>query len=138
MKLRHILSSVALTGVLASSVGCGSPSESSYIEGIVTEEYGTIVDRQKALEASEEALFGNDSVRIFDPTYGVKYRNTADGQIYDLGIVADADTLETFNSAIEPGTRIRVRSRAIDRSSYGTASVVYARNVGILHPSDES
>jgi len=102
-----------------------------YIHGTVIEESGTIVDRQKVIERSEGALFGNGSVKFGDPTYAIKIK-ADDGNIYTLAVKESLfeKKLEALNLRIEEGTRVDIPIKAF------TDKHGLIRKVGSTYASD--
>jgi len=87
----------------------------TYIEGTVVEEYG----RGLGLEESSGAWFGNESVRIVNPSYTLKIQ-TSEG-VYTASVYCSwtsRKTLEALSAAIEPGTKIRFAKRYKGREKF--------------------
>jgi len=107
MSIRKTLCTLVAAAVIGLS-GCEKEKEEEeYIYGTVLEESGTIVDRQKLIERSDGALFGNDSISFGDPTYAIKFKADND-KIYFFQVIRYKERLEALNLAIEPGTRIKI------------------------------
>ena len=131
MSIRKTLCTLVAAAVIGLS-GCEKEEEEEkYIYGTVLEESGTIVDRQKLIERSEGALFGNDFVSFGDPTYAIKFKADND-KIYFFHVKRyyGSGRLEALNMAIEPGTRIKIPKVRFTHS-YGLRG-----NVGTIHDSD--
>lgn len=108
----------ALVGATAiSAVVPGCETKEEYEEGVVVKEFGTLMGFVK----SEGALFGNDSVKIGELTYGVRVK--APSGTYTISISPTADrTLEALEAAIEEGTRVKfAKYKVFD----GTVSVQF-------------
>lgn len=87
---------------VVSTVIPGCETREEYEEGVVIKEFGTLMGFVK----SEGALFGNDSVKIGELTYGVRVK--APAGIYTISIYPTCNrTLEALESAIEEGTRVK-------------------------------
>jgi len=112
-KLEKIVAGLAVVAILGVTIYNLKRDESNdYIYGTVIEEAGTIVDRQKAIERSEGALFGNDSVKFGNPTYAIKIK-ADDEKIYTLAVRESyRGKLEALNLAVNPGTRVKVHKSA--------------------------
>ena len=113
------------TIVLAGAIGlAGCDNKPQYIDGTVLKESGTIVDRQKIIERSEGALFGNESVRFGDPTYAIQFK-ADDGKVYTFAVKESYQKkLEALNLAIEEGTRIRMTKGNFDYNLKGTVGQI--------------
>ncbi len=119
---------LALAGTIGLSAGCGG--ETIYVNGTVVNEFGSIVDRQKAIQSSSGALFGNESIKI-GSTYGVQFK-AEDGKVYTMGIVSSSSMLETLNMAIEKGTKFRIEKHDFDLRFEGPVGCVYSSEIEIL------
>ncbi|MDO8516947.1 MAG: hypothetical protein Q7S33_02375 [Nanoarchaeota archaeon] len=123
--------------------GCG---ESKYIYGVVLNEYGTIVKRQNFIERSEGALFGNDSIKLNDPTYVIQFQVVSVrsskkiydsgpylGKIYTFQIMGGRyNNLEALNIAIHKGTKIRIPQSEFNFYLNGNVGKIFDSNVSVL------
>ncbi len=136
MEIKQTLGAIVLAGAIGLS-GCkncnNSNNKPQYVEGIVQKESGTIVDRQKIIERSEGALFGNKSIRFGDQTYAIQFK-ADDGKVYTFQVNPDrySSKLEALNLAIEEGTRIRIDQLAFDRHLNGTVGQIQDYELGVL------
>ena len=152
-KIRNILTAIVLGSALALSTGCDDkpkeseyvtgtvlkesgtikPKESEYVTGTVLRESGTIIDRQKVIERSEGALFGNDSVRFGDPTYAIQFKVEEFGKVYTFAIKESYQRkLVALNLAIEEGTRIRMSRQNFNYHLNGMVGQVMDYNLEVL------
>ena len=103
-----------------------------YVEGIVQKESGTIVDRQRIIERSEGAMFGNESVRFGDHTYAIQFK-IDDGKVYTFAVQESYQKkLEALNLAIEEGTRIRMTRESFNWYLEGTVGQIYDFELEVL------
>ena len=115
MKLyQKILASGAMIAALS---GCTADS----LEGTVKEEFGNVT---KVVDSSG-ALFGNDSVKIGNPEYGLVLESQ--GKIYHIKIENDRHKpIFALAKAIEPGDRVRIsntwaaKNLLVDEDGIGT------------------
>lgn len=128
MNKKIILASLGLTTLLAcqpietreGSIQFGD----QYVHATVIEESGTIVERQKIIEASRGAIFGNESVRFGDPTYAIKFK-TDKGNVYTFTVNESYQKkLEALNLAIQPGTHISIAKGDFYRNLNGTVGSI--------------
>lgn len=135
-KIRNNLTAIVLGGALAFSIGCDNnifnPKKPEYITGTVLKESGTIIDRQKVIEHSEGALFGNDSVRFSDPTYTIQFK-TDDGKVYTFAVNETYQKkLGALSLAIEEGTKIRILKQFFNWHLKGTVGKINDYELEVL------
>ncbi|MBI5804090.1 hypothetical protein HY450_02505 [Candidatus Pacearchaeota archaeon] len=107
--MRKNISGLALAGCLLFGGCVEDEQKPRYIEGVVLEESGTVVQRQRVIEESSGALFGNESVKVGNPTYAIKFKSD-EGKIYNLSVWATDNFLEALALAIEKDTKIKVEN----------------------------
>lgn len=130
MQVRKTLTSIVLAGTLApGGVGCSKPE--NHVEGKVIQEYGSVA----RIVQSSGALFGNESVKLGNPIYGLKVE-TPQG-IYIIHVDIDDSsgsqgphTAYNLAAAIEEGTRVRFPLR------YDGRNLFSADKLGIVDPDD--
>ena len=126
---------VASGVTLGALVASGCEDYSAYTRGTVLKESGTIVDSQKAIERSEGALFGNDSVRVSEPTYAIQFRADHDNKVYTVSVTGSPSRLEALSLAIEQGTKIRIKRYLLNRFKGVVGQVSYS-NLEVLGNSE--
>lgn len=117
--------------LLAATIGITGCSMREYEEGTVIKEYGNI----PGLIKSEGALFGNNSVKINDPTYVLQIK-TEKG-IYTANVINHGKKhLEALSVAIEEGTKIRfaVKNKNYDNLGFDKDRIgnVFSSDIEIL------
>jgi len=109
--------------------GCvdSGPSQ-EYVTGTVLTEMGNIA----RIEESSGALFGNESVKIGDPTYLLEIQ-TPQG-LYIVSVIEDyKKPLEALARAIEEGSQVRIEKRDLDNSyRFGEDKVGHLRSDEIV------
>jgi hypothetical protein len=97
--------------------GCGAADNPNYVVGTIKQEKGTV----NQLVDSSGALFGNDSVKIGNPTYVLQFQT--DQGLYTAKIKErrwagsrEVKPLTALAVAIEEGSRIKVEKRYLDSS----------------------
>lgn len=103
------------------------PIMPSYVRGIVTKEQETLPQ----LVESSGSLFGNESIKISDPTYTIQVKTedelytTREGGLYTISVKESyRKPLEALALAIEEGSRIKVKEEYWD-SHFGENKVGY-------------
>lgn len=116
LKMKKYICGLVLAGSLFSS-GCDGADalqkrNEEYQkgkEGVVIQESGSIIDRQKYLEQSPQGFLSNETVRLGSSTYAFKFK-TSEGETYSISIADPSGTwMEGLALAIEPGCKVRVR-----------------------------
>lgn len=103
---QRIIAIGALIGNFLAS-GCGKQQVPS-LEGTVKEEFGNVT----RVETSSGALFGNESVKIGDPEYGIVLESN--GRRYVITVRDSSDKpILSLAKAIEPGDRVRIELRPL-------------------------
>jgi hypothetical protein len=111
--------------VLALATGC-EQKKPEYVTGTVTQERGTVAQ----IVESSGALFGNESVKISDPTYVLQIQ-TPQG-LYSASIKeSSSKPLDALALAIEEGSRIRVEKGYWD-SHFGEDRIGYLYSENII------
>ena len=119
MKLyQKILATGALIGAIGLT-GCGEQLKPQTLEGTVKEEFGTA----SRIVESSGAIFGNESVKFGDPTYGLVLE--ANDGTYTINIRNYwKKPVIALAKAIEPGDRVRItfdyRGTRIGNDKVGT------------------
>jgi hypothetical protein len=106
--------------VLALATGC-EQKKPEYVTGTITSERGTVAQ----VVESSGALFGNESVKISDPTYVLQIQ-TPNG-LYTASVSESWNKpLEALALAIEEGSRVRIEKRYLDdKMRFGEDKVGY-------------
>ncbi len=96
---------ILATGILSVVIGLTSCNPNpETLEGTVKEEFGTA----QGLVESSGALFGNESVKISDPVYGLILES--DGKEYIITIENESvRPVTSLAKAIEPGDRVEIK-----------------------------
>ena len=127
------------TIVLATAIGLAgcSPKPKDYIEGTVVREYGNVA---RVVESSG-ALFGNESVKLGNPNYGLVVETPQGKYTIDIDVSDESGSLgpkTAYNLAarIEEGTKIRFPTK-FDGSSRTRMPIGFTDDkVGYLDPDD--
>ncbi len=131
--MRKILTSLILAGTLG-VVGCGIKPE-NFVEGRVLSEYGNI----SRIEESSGALFGNESVKLGNPNYGLRVETpqgiyTIEVDVDDMSGSSGSHTAYNLAATIEIGTKIRFPLRLKRRIS--GEELFNSDRLGIVDPDD--
>ncbi|MBI2631522.1 hypothetical protein HYW75_00785 [Candidatus Pacearchaeota archaeon] len=135
MKFKKSLASLVLTGALG-FYGC-TRSPKNYVEGEVVERYGTL----SGLVESSDALFGNESVKIEQPSYLMRV-NTKNGEyIIQVDALDDSgssgpQTIHNIAAATKIGTKIKFPTKAYGTNRKLQPAGFSSGNVGMLDPDD--
>jgi len=120
------------TIVLASAIGlAGCSKPENFVEGKVVSEYGNVA----RIVESSGALFGNESVKLGNPAYGLKVETpqgiyTIEVAVDDMSGSSGPHTAYNLAAAIEEGTKVRFPLQ------YGGRNLFSADRLGIVDPDD--
>lgn len=111
-KMNRLQKALAV-GVLGVSLftGCIEQEKPEYVIGTVKKELGTVAKVVK----SRGAIFGNESVKISDPTYLLQIQ-TPQG-LYTASVInigSPYRTLESLALVIEEGSKVKIRKSILD------------------------
>lgn len=117
--------------VLVSTIGLTACYPGNFVEGEVTSEYGNVA----RIVESSGAVFGNESVRLGNPHYGLHVETsqgnyTIEVEVGDRSGSEGMHTVYNLAATIEEGTRIRFPLE------YGIHDLFSADNLGIVDPDD--
>ncbi len=126
-----------VTIVLASAIGLAACSPSplggpgNYVEGKVVSEYGNVA----RIVESSGALFGNESVKLGNPVYGLKVETPQGIYIIEVDVNDQSGSRgphSAYNlaAAIEEGTEVKFPLR------YDEKDLFSVDRLGILDPDD--
>lgn len=102
-----------ILGIGTLIMGLNGCVESKTLEGTVIEEFGTA----NRIVESSGALFGNESVKIGDPTYGLILDGN-DGEWYTLSILnCENKSVYALAKAIKPGDKVRIEYKYLSGNS---------------------
>lgn len=99
---QKILATGALIGAIG-LVGCEQQKPRT-LEGTVKEEFGAA---QRIIESSG-AIFGNESVEIGDPTYGLVLETDKGEYVISVKDIHSLKPVYALARAIEPGDKVRI------------------------------
>jgi len=118
--------------VLTLATGCEQKKQ-EYVTGTVTQERGTVAQ----VVESSGALFGNESVKISDPTYVLQIQ-TPQG-LYTASVRESwKKPLEALALAIDEGSQVRIEKRYLDNNQrFGEDRVGYLYSNEIIVRSKE-
>ena len=133
MRIKNKIGIITLASIIGLGLyGCEKPKEPNYITGTVLKEFGTIVDRQKIIESSEGAIFGNDSIKIGE-SYGIQFKADYNKKNYIFAVKkTSVDKLEALNFAIEKGTRIEMKRYDFNRNLRGIVGQIEDYKLEVL------
>jgi len=135
MKIKEALKITAAVGMIGLSIDYYCKPQ--YIEGVVVGESGTIVDGQGIFERSENALFGNESIRFRAPTYVIRFKVDeglySDEKVYTFAVKETGQSkLEALSLAIEKGTRIRMTKSDFNKHLKGIVGQIDDSELEVL------
>ena len=97
---------ILATGAIIAAVGltgCGKLQPQT-LEGTVKEEFGTA---QRIVESSG-AIFGNESVKLGDPSYGLVLETDKGEYVISVRDIPNRKPVYALAKAIETGDRVRI------------------------------
>ena len=111
--------------------GCDPFKPGNFVEGKVVSEYGNVA----RIVESSDALFGNESVKLGNPVYGLKIETpqgiyTIEVDVRNTSGSSGRHTAYNLAAAIEEGTRVKFPLR------YGRRDLFSADGLGIMDPDD--
>jgi len=129
-----------ITGVITVLVVRFNVTQCEMIYGVVLEESGTAVEKRSEIERSEGATFGNDSVRVADHIYAIRFRREDDGKIYTFQVLKlRYSKIDALALGIKPEEETRIGIRKWNFNDYliGFVGRVNDDEIGIFGPSPE-
>ncbi len=135
MRIKQKLRTIVLVTAIGLA-GC-SPKPKDYIEGTVVKEYGNVA----RIVESSGALFGNESVKLGNPNYGLivetsRGKYTIDVDVSDKSGSSGPKTAYNLAARIEEGTKIRFPTTFDGRSRTNKPIGFTDDKVGYLDPDD--
>lgn len=131
-----IVKSLTVIGLVGILVGC-SPKPENFVEGTVLKEYGNVA----RVVDSTGALFGNDSVKLGNPHYGLLVKTsegnyTIEVDVTDRSGSSGQKTAYNLAMAIEEGTNIRFPT-SFDGDSNTENPIGFTKDrIGFIDPDD--
>ena len=133
--MNKTLTSIVCASLLGLTACTKAPE--NFIEGEVLETYGTL----SRLEESSGALFGNESVKLGNPSYGMIVKTTQG--VYNIQLDAFDDggtpgphTIYNMAGAIKKGTKIRFPTKAYGTNTANQPMGFSNDRVGVLDPDE--
>ena len=119
---------ILIIGVIIESIGlAGCNNKPKTLEGTVKEEFGTA----PMIVGSSGALFGNESVKIGDPTYGLVLTNEQGEYFIDVYNYRTKPVI-ALARAIEPGDKVRINYNRYTRIGNDGIGTTYSGTIELI------